>query len=194
MEKLPREFYNRETSIVARELLGCNLVHCSQGVERVGKIVEVEAYLGQHDLASHTSKGLTKRTATMFGPPGYAYVYLIYGMYHCFNVVTEAVGIGAAVLIRAIEPVTNITERTSGPGLLCKSMMIDKALNGSDLLSESLFITNAKSAQPMHIVSAPRIGVHYAKEWAHKLLRFYIQGNAFVSQSESYKTELFAYQ
>ena len=182
MEKLPREFYNRATHIVAKELLGCHLVHRSQGVEQVGKIVEVEAYLGHHDLASHTSKGLTKRTATMFGPPGFAYVYLIYGMYHCFNVVTEPAGIGAAVLIRAIEPIANITERTAGPGLLCKSMMIDKALNGSDLLSESLFITNGQCEQFMHIVEAPRIGVHYAKEWAHKLLRFYIQGNAFVSQ------------
>jgi DNA-3-methyladenine glycosylase len=175
MEKLPREFYNRETSIVAQELLGCHLVHRSQGVERVGKIVEVEAYLGQHDLASHTSKGLTKRTALMFGSPGYAYVYLIYGMYHCFNAVTEPAGIGAAVLIRAIEPIANITDRTSGPGLLCKSMMIDKAHNGSDLLSENLFITKVKSTEPINIVAAPRIGVHYAKEWANKFLRFYIQ-------------------
>jgi len=182
MEKLTREFYNRETSIVAQELLGCNLVHRLQGVERVGKIVEVEAYLGQHDLASHTSKGLTKRTATMFGPPGHAYVYLIYGMYHCFNVVTEPAGIGAAVLIRALEPIANLTERTTGPGLLCKSMGIDKTLNGADLVSETLFITKVKAAQPPHIVAAPRIGVHYAKEWAHKLLRFYIQGNAYVSQ------------
>ncbi len=182
MKKLPREFYNRETSIVARELLGHHLVHRSQGIERVGKIVEVEAYLGQHDLASHTSKGLTKRTATMFGPPGHAYVYLIYGMYHCFNVVTEPAGIGTAVLIRAIEPIANITERTQGPGLLCKSMMIDKTLNGADLLSENLFITNTQYEQPIHIVEAPRIGVHYAKEWAHKPLRFYIQGNTFVSR------------
>ena len=182
MEKLPREFYNRETKIVAKELLGHYLVHRSQGVERVGKIVEVEAYLGQHDLASHTSKGRTKRTATMFGPPGYAYVYLIYGMYYCFNVVTESAGTGAAVLIRAIEPIANITGRTQGPGLLCKSMMIDKQLNGFDLLSETLFITNAQYEQPLHIVEAPRIGVHYAKDWAHKLLRFYIQGNAFVSR------------
>lgn len=102
MQKLPREFYNRETSIVARELLGHYLVHCSEDIERIGKIVEVEAYLGEHDLASHSSKGRTKRTAVMFGPPGFAYVYLIYGMYHCFNVVTESAGIGAAVLIRAI--------------------------------------------------------------------------------------------
>src|SRR5712671_1862628 len=100
MKNLPREFYTRETSIVAQALLGHHLVHRIQGIERVGKIVEVEAYLGQHDLASHTSKGLTKRSSTMFGPPGYAYVYLIYGIHHCFNVVTEPAGIGAAVLIR----------------------------------------------------------------------------------------------
>ncbi len=183
MQKLPRKFYNRETKIVAQEILGNYLVHRLQGVERIGKIVEAEAYVGQHDLASHASKGCTKRTATMFGPPGYAYVYLIYGIHHCFNVVTEPAGIGAAVLIRAIEPIANITERTQGPGLLCKSMMINKAHNGCDLLSENLFITIAPHYEkPMHIVEAPRIGVHYAKEWTHKLLRFYVQGNAFVSK------------
>jgi len=182
MEKLPREFYIRETSLVARELLGRHLVYRSLGVERIGKIVEVEAYLGQHDLASHTSKGRTKRTTTMFGAPGHAYVYLIYGMYHCLNVVTEPAGIGAAVLIRAIEPIANITERTQGPGLLCKAMMIDKQLNGADFLSETLFITNTQYDKPLHIVETPRIGVHYAKEWTDKLLRFYIQGNGFVSK------------
>lgn len=181
-EKLPREFYNRETSLVARELLGHYLVHRSPGGKRIGKIVEVEAYLGAHDLASHTSKGLTKRTATMFGPPGYAYIYLIYGMYHCFNVVTEAEGIGAAVLIRAVEPIANLKTRTSGPGLLCKSMGIDKSHNACDLLSENLFITRAQCPHPLTIAAAPRVGVHYAKEWAHELLRFYIQGNAFVSR------------
>ena len=117
MQKLPREFYNRETTVVAKQLLGHHLVHRVDGIERVGKIVEVEAYLGEHDLASHSSKGCTKRTATMFGPPGFAYVYLIYGMHHCFNVVTESAGIGSAVLIRALEPVANITERTCGPGV-----------------------------------------------------------------------------
>lgn len=182
MEKLPREFYNRATSMVAQELLGHYLVYRSQGVERVGKIVEVEAYLGQHDLASHTSKGLTKRTATMFGPPGYAYVYMIYGKYYCFNVVTEPPGIGAAILIRAIEPIANITGRTQGPGLLCRSMMIDKTVNGSDLLSDNLFIAQSQSVQAKHIIAAPRIGIDYAQEWAHELLRFYIQGNPYVSQ------------
>ncbi|WP_028388698.1 DNA-3-methyladenine glycosylase [Legionella fairfieldensis] len=182
MQKLPREFYNRETSRVAKDLLGHHIVHYSQGIAKIGKIVEVEAYLGPHDLAAHSSKGLTKRTVTMFGPPGYAYVYLIYGMYHCFNIVTEPSGIGAAVLIRAVEPVANITGRTMGPGLLCRAMMIDRHLNAHDLLSDDLFITDADYEPPAHIVEAPRVGVHYAKEWANKLLRFYIQGNAFVSK------------
>lgn len=184
MSKLPREFYNRETSLVAKELLGHCLVHEVQGVKKMGRIVEVEAYLGEHDLASHTARGLTKRTAIMFGPPGYAYVYLIYGKYCCLNVVTESVGIGAAVLIRAIEPIANVQERTQGPGLLCQSMSIDRQLNGQDLLSNKLFITDLEYKKPEYIVETPRIGVAYAKEWADKLLRFYIQGNSFVSRSK----------
>ena len=182
MNKLPREFYNRETTAVARELLGLHLVYRSQNIERIGKIVEVEAYLGEHDLAAHSSKGLTKRTAVMFGQPGFAYVYLIYGMYHCFNVVTESVGVGAAVLIRAIEPILNITDRASGPGLLCKAMKIDRQCNAHDLLSDNLFITGKDTESPHHIIETPRIGVQYAKEWAVKPLRFYIQGNPFVSK------------
>lgn len=182
MQKLPREFYLGETTEVAKSLLGQYLVHRSQGVERVGKIVEVEAYLGKYDLASHSSKGRTKRTEVMFGPPGFAYVYLIYGMYHCFNVVTESSGIGTAVLIRAIEPILNITERTQGPGLLCRAMMLDKKHNAHDLLSDNLFIAKADNQKKTSIIEAPRIGVHYAKEWADKPLRFYIKGNAFVSR------------
>jgi DNA-3-methyladenine glycosylase len=182
MKKLPREFYNRETTAVARSLLGLHLVHRSQNIERIGKIVEVEAYLGEHDFASHSSKGLTKRTAVMFGQPGFAYVYLIYGMYHCFNVVTESAGVGAAVLIRALEPMLNITDRASGPGLLCKAMKIDRQLNAHDLLSDNLFITDQDTELPHHIVETPRIGVHYAKEWADIPLRFYIKGNPFVSK------------
>ncbi|HAT9474284.1 TPA: DNA-3-methyladenine glycosylase, partial [Legionella pneumophila subsp. pneumophila] len=101
MRKLPRPFYERDTVLVAKELLGKYLVHHDGLEEKIGRIVEVEAYLGQHDLACHSSKGLTKRTKVMFGPAGYAYVYLIYGMYYCMNVVTEKEGIGSAVLIRA---------------------------------------------------------------------------------------------
>src|SRR5881398_784235 len=108
MRKLPRGFYDRETVLVARDLLGKHLVHRVAGVERVGRIVEVEAYLGPHDLAAHSAKGLTERTKVMFGPPGHAYVYMIYGRYCCMNVVTEREGLASAVLLRAIEPVTGI--------------------------------------------------------------------------------------
>jgi len=182
MNKLPREFYAGDTIEVAKSLLGQHLVHRSQGIERVGKIVEVEAYLGEHDLAAHSSKGRTKRTEVIFGPAGFAYVYLIYGIYHCFNVVTESQGIGSAILIRAIEPVMNITGRTQGPGLLCQAMTLDKQHNGHDLLSDDLFIAKDHTAPVMPIIEAPRIGVHYAKDWALKPLRFYIEGNAFVSK------------
>lgn len=183
MIKLPREFYDRQTILVAKELLGCYLVHCVNQEQRIGKIVEVEAYLGQHDLASHSSKGLTKRTALMYGPPGFAYVYLIYGMYHCFNVVTETEGKGAAVLIRAIEPIANLVNRTNGPGLLCQAMGIDKSINGHDLLSADLFIAEINAERLNHeIVESPRVGVAYAKEWAAMPLRFYLKGNSFVSK------------
>jgi len=140
MRKLPRTFYDRDTIVVARELLGKYLVHRSRGVERIGRIVEVEAYLGAHDLAAHSSKGFTERTKVMFGPPGHAYVYFIYGMYHCMNVVTERAGHASAVLLRAIEPVKNVEGRTCGPSLLCRAMHIDRRLNGHDLLSDELYI------------------------------------------------------
>ena len=182
MQKLPRTFYDRDTVLVARELLGKWLVHRSASIERIGKIVEVEAYLGEHDLAAHSSKGLTERTKTMFGPPGHAYVYLIYGVHHCMNVVTESEGHASAVLLRAVEPVKNITAKTSGPGLLCSAMGIDRRLNGHDLLSDNLFITEPELPGEFSIVKRPRIGVDYAKHWAKRLLRFYIRDNPFVSR------------
>lgn len=182
MQKLPREFYDRDTILVARELLGKFLVHKTGGVERVGKIVEVEAYLGEHDLAAHSSKGKTERTKIMFGPPGYAYVYFIYGMYFCVNVVTEREGHASAVLLRAIEPMKNLDGRTCGPGLLCRAMNIDKKLNGHDLLSDDFFIAESEVGK-FSIVKRPRIGVDYAKHWAKRHLRFYIKGNPFVSRA-----------
>lgn len=182
MQKLPRQFYNRDTRLVARELLGKLLVHNTGTVERVGKIVEVEAYLGPHDLAAHSSKGLTARTKTMFGPPGHAYVYFIYGMYFCMNVVTEREGHASAVLLRALEPVKNLTGKTSGPGLLCRAMGIDRRLNGHDLLSGDLFIAAPDVAEDVSIIKRPRIGVDYAKHWARRHLRFYIKGNLFISR------------
>jgi DNA-3-methyladenine glycosylase len=182
MRKLPRSFYDRDTVVVAHELLGKLLVHQSQGVRRIGKIVEVEAYLGPHDLAAHSAKGLTERTKVMFGPPGHAYVYLIYGIHHCMNVVTERAGHAAAVLLRAIEPVENIEGRTQGPGLLCRAMGIDRNLNAHDLLSDDFFIAAPDETKPFSIVKRPRIGVDYAKHWAKRRLRFYIKGNPFISR------------
>ena len=182
MQKLPREFYDRDTVLVARELLGKLLVHRAGGVARIGKIVEVEAYLGEHDLAAHSSRGRTPRTQIMFGPPGHAYVYFIYGMYFCMNVVTEREGHASAVLLRAVEPVENLAGRAAGPGLLCRAMHIDKKLNGHDLLSDGFFIAAPETAKKISVVKRPRVGVDYAKHWAKRHLRFYIKGNPFISR------------
>jgi DNA-3-methyladenine glycosylase len=179
---LERDFYDRDTIEVARELLGKHLVHLVDGVERIGRIVEVEAYLGPHDLAAHSARGLTPRTRVMFGPPGHAYVYLIYGIHHCMNIVTQAEGTASAVLLRAVEPVKNVTGRTQGPGLLCKAMGIDLKLNGRDLLSHDFHVAHDGTQHALSIVRRPRIGVDYAGHWARRLLRFYIRGNRFVSR------------
>jgi DNA-3-methyladenine glycosylase len=182
MRRLPRSFYDRDTVAVAKELLGKILVHKSRGVVRAGKIVETEAYLGPHDLAAHSARGLTERNKVMFGPPGHAYVYFIYGMYFCMNVVTEREGHASAVLLRALEPVKNLEGRTCGPGLLCRAMKIDRKLNGHDLFSGGFYISEPGEAEPFSIVKRPRIGVDYAKHWAKRHLRFYIKGNPFVSR------------
>jgi DNA-3-methyladenine glycosylase len=183
MRKLLRTFYDRDTIDVAHALLGKRLVHVGQGVERIGRIVEVEAYLGPHDLAAHSSRGLTERTKVMFGPPGHAYVYLIYGMHWCMNVVTQREGVASAVLLRALEPVQNLEGRTQGPGLLCKAMGIDKRHNAHDLLSDDFYIAASPDNEaPITIAKRPRIGVDYAGHWARRLLRFYIKGNAYVSK------------
>ncbi len=181
--RLPRAFFDRDPVVVAHEALGKHLVHVVGGVQRVGRIVEVEAYLGPHDLAAHSARGLTPRTRVMFGPPGHAYVYLIYGMHWCMNMVTQAEGMASAVLLRALEPVRNVEGRTQGPGLLCKAMGIDGRLHGHDLLSDDLYVAEPPpGGPPIRIVKRPRIGVDYAGHWARRLLRFYIKGNAFVSR------------
>jgi DNA-3-methyladenine glycosylase len=122
----------------------------------------------------------------MFGQPGHAYVYLIYGMYHCFNVVTEPAGQAAAVLVRAVEPVSGIDERTSGPGLLCRALGIDRRLNGTDLAARdgaaALRIAAPARRERFRLVRRPRIGVDYAGHWARRLLRFYLAGNGWVSR------------
>lgn len=181
MEKLPRSFYDRDPVAVARELLGTFLVHRVDGVERIGRIVEVEAYLGPHDLAAHSSRGRTERTKVMFGPPGHAYVYLVYGLHCCMNVVTEREGRASAVLLRALEPVRNVEGSTRGPGRLCRAMGIDRRRNGCDLTGDEFYLSAAES-DPVRIVRRPRIGVDYAGRWARRLLRFYIRGNPHVSR------------
>jgi DNA-3-methyladenine glycosylase len=182
MNRLSREFYERDTTQVAQELLGCLLVHQLPGGIRIGRIVETEAYLGRHDLAAHSSKGITPRTRIMYGAPGRAYVYLIYGIHHCMNVVTEPEGHGSAVLIRALEPVQGITTSTKGPGLLCKAMDINLRQNNQDLCEGDFFIAPPIEPTAVRIIHRPRIGVAYAGEWAHKPLRFYIEGNPYVSK------------
>ena len=183
---LPRAFYARETLEVARDLIGMLLVHVEHGTRRAGRIVETEAYKGPEDLASHSSRGRTRRTEVMFGPPGHAYVYLLYGFWHCLNVVTEAEDVPHAVLVRALEPVEGIIDKTWGPGLLCRAMHIERSLNGADLCDQALRIE-----QPAHpscvarIGQATRVGVDYAGEWAKRPWRFFDRDSPYVSTISS---------
>jgi len=192
--KLPRSFYSRPALDVSSELLGKVLVRRLNGRKLAGKIVETEAYVGPHDLACHASKGHTPRTSVMFGPPGYAYVYMIYGFYFCLNVVTEAPGYPAAVLIRAVEPLENVdlmnqlrnnpereTNIASGPGKLCMAMSIDKQLNGANLLGTTIWIEDRKlDLGPIR--TSPRVGVDYAGDYKDKPWRFYLDGSPHVSR------------
>lgn len=183
MNTLPREFYDDHADRVAPKLLGKLLVHHMDGVDRVGRIVEVEAYLGPHDLAAHSSKGRTTRTEVMFGQPGHAYVYLIYGMHHCLNAVTGPGEHPSAVLIRALEPISGIEGATTGPGRLCRSLGVDRSLNGHDLTRGPLTIARPPRRSPrFEIAAGPRIGVDYAGDWVERPLRFTIQGNPFLSR------------
>ncbi len=168
---------------MAGELLGKVLVHEVGGILREGRIVETEAYVGEHDLACHASKGRTKRTDVLFGPPGKAYVYFIYGMYHCFNVVTEPEGVAAAVLVRALEPVAGIPRglATNGPGKLCRALEITLLQNREDLRGNRLYIESASRIPRSRIARGPRVGVDYSGLWARRRYRFWIRDNPFVS-------------
>ena len=168
---LPRAYFNRPTLTVARSLVGKYLVRAIDGRTLAGMIVEVEAYVGPQDKACHASKGRTQRTDVMFGPAGVAYVYLIYGMYHCLNVVTEREEFPSAVLIRAIELDGELID---GPGRLCRALEIDRRLNLVDLtIGESLWFEDRGEVVGRGTVGAhPRIGVDYAGKWAEKLWRF----------------------
>ena len=167
---------------MARELIGMRLVRAEGGTIRSGRIVETEAYRGPRDLAAHSSRGRTARTEIMFGPPGHAYVYFIYGFWYCLNIVTAARGVPHAVLLRALEPVTGIADKTWGPGLLCRAMHIDKKLNGADLCGDALWLESPPaSSRPPRIARSARIGVEYAGDWAARPWRYYDKDSPYVS-------------
>lgn len=201
MSTLPREFYNRDSLIVAKELLGKILVHETDGHKISAKIVEAEAYMGIEDKAAHSYGGKrTSRVEVMYGGPGFSYIFLIYGMYNCFNIVTREAGIPQAVLIRAAEPMegldfmaqnrfkkpyhqltrSQIEGLTNGPGKLCRAFLIDKNLNGEDLCGGKLYIEEGHE-EDFTVVTTQRVGIPYAEEAKDYLWRFYIKDNKYVS-------------
>jgi DNA-3-methyladenine glycosylase len=188
LSPLPRAFYERPTLPVARELLGKVLVRRVPGRPvRLARLVEVEAYLGERDAASHARRGPTPRAAIMFGAPGLLYVYLIYGMHNCMNVVTETHGVAGAVLLRAAEPLAGFElarpRPLTGPGKLCAGLDITRANNGHDLVAGGDFFLADDGAQPPKRARSARIGVEYAGEWARRLLRFYVPGSPYVCKA-----------
>lgn len=193
---LPRQFFIRETNVVAQDMLGKFLIRQTGNTTIIGRITEVESYRGEDDLACHASKGRTPRCEVMFGQAGHAYVYLIYGMYNCLNVVTESVDFPAAILIRSVEPVTGIpfmearrksdklTNLTTGPGKLTQAFDITRDLNGEDMTtSEQLFIAeNGIPALAKDVVSTTRVGVEYAGKDALLHWRYYLKNSQFISR------------
>lgn len=173
---LPKKFYSRSTLKVAQELLGCFLVCEYRGKIWRAMITEVEAYHGEEDLACHASKGRTPRTEVMYSQPGHAYVYMIYGMYHCLNIVTEKKNFPAAVLIRAVKIEGTDFKKTNGPGKLCKFLKIDKKLNRWNLTKgKKLWLEKpAQNPAKRDIVAGRRIGIDYAKRCREYLWRFSI--------------------
>ncbi len=174
---LSQAFFERKTLQVARSLIGTYLVRDGKEGRRAGRIVEVEAYVGPEDRACHASKGRTARTDVMFGRAGHAYVYLIYGMHHCLNVVTEQEGFPAAVLIRAVQVGTPAV-LIDGPGRVCRFFGIDRTLNRMDLTTgQELWIEDRRERLKASMIGTfPRIGVDYAGEWAAKPYRFRLNG------------------
>src|SRR3989338_9800411 len=194
--RLPRTFFEQKTLKVAKQLLGCFLIRQIGKKKIISRIIETEAYCGPKDLANHASKGRTQRTSTMFKKAGHAYVYLIYGMYHCFNIVTEKEDYPAAVLIRGCElksiknkvlSIKKIEKRTihntkylipntklNGPGKLCRALKIDRTLNGVDLCKSSRIWVEDSTEKPPRIKRGKRVGVDYAGKWKDKLWRFYV--------------------
>jgi len=191
---LPREFYDRETELVARDMLGTVLECETEDGIASGIIVETEAYLGEHDLACHASVGRTARTEHLYGPPGISYVYFIYGMYWCFNAVTREAGQPSAVLVRALEPldgialmhkrrprIKNDVDLTNGPGKLCTALGITGGMTGKPLQRKPLLIRAGESVSDDHIEVTTRIGITKSADWP---LRWIIRGNRFVSRGK----------
>jgi DNA-3-methyladenine glycosylase len=189
---LPRSFYDRDTEIVARELLGSVLESKTDDGIASGIIVETEAYVGEHDAACHAAAGLTRRTEPLYGPPGIAYVYFIYGVHWCINAVTRAEGLPSAVLIRALEPLTGLNvmrkrrpraradrDLTNGPGKLCSALGIDGRVNGLPLQRHPVTIRAGAGVADRDVEITPRIGITRAADWP---LRYLVKDNAFVSR------------
>jgi DNA-3-methyladenine glycosylase len=189
-----RAWFDRPSQVVAGDLLGARLVHRAPGGTVGGRIVEVEAYSGPEDLAAHSSRGRTARNAVMFGPPGHLYVYLIYGLHHCLNVVSGPGDKPEAVLIRALEldegvdvararrgPRPADARLAAGPGNVGQALGIDRSLNGTDLLLGPVSIEPRSGPMPP-VRSGPRIGVDYAGPWAARPMRFWIADDPHVSR------------
>jgi len=185
---LDRDFYSRPAIEVARDCLGKILVHG----KTAGRIVEVEAYLGVEDRAAHAWRGVTDRTRVIFGEPGHAYVYFIYGMYECLNFVCEPAGQAGCVLIRALEPIAGLStmrrrrpsakrveDLANGPGKLTLAMGITRKLNGADLTAGALQVRRSRNEPAIEVLTTPRIGITHCADWP---LRFVIAGNRFVSR------------
>jgi DNA-3-methyladenine glycosylase len=184
-KRLPREFYARPTLRVARDLLGKVLAFDAARSVKTARIVEVEAYRGSHDPASHAYRGLTPRTAPMFGPPGRSYVYFVYGMYHCLNVVTESEGVAGAVLLRGAEPLTGFDEADpralAGPGKLARAFGLTTKHTNLDLVRSNLTIRDALAVAPSSVVRSVRVGLN-EHATTNKPWRLYVRGSAGVSR------------
>lgn len=201
-EPLPRAFYARPVLAVARDVVGKLLVRVTPRGVLAARIVEAEAYRGPEDRAAHSFGGRrTERTEAMFGPPGYAYVFFVYGMHWHLNVVTTREGAPHAVLLRAAEPVSGAplmaearglkpddVNLTNGPGKLCRAFGIDRSHYGADLTGSELFLAESGAARPKLGRSA-RIGVDYAEAWAEKPWRFFELGNRYVSRGKPSRWE-----
>jgi DNA-3-methyladenine glycosylase len=190
---LPSEFYNRPTELVARDLLGAVLEHRTPDGVAAGRIVETEAYVGEHDLACHAAVGRTERTEVLYAAPGTAYVYFIDGMYWCVNAVTRAIGEPSAVLIRALEPLRGIelmrhrrpnvrrdVDLANGPGKLCLALAIDGANDRRSLLTSALTIRAGVEVPDANVTVTPRIGITKCADWP---LRYFVSDNPYVSKT-----------